>query len=193
MTTVAMQTEYGTQSIFINLLDHIANASDKYDRKNLRVRCRRLRGGPTVAPNEGAAAQCIGALDSSGNGAVGVLRGHYDTLNGDHIQFDVINDVEVEGIKIPRTIYSWQHHPFPGCCRFAVNRWVQCFDPEWDADLHAIALRARLSVAKRYSVTTLYVVKGPSYDGGERWESLSNHIYSDGEREMYAIETDLEA
>jgi len=190
--SAAMHDEYGTKSVFTPLLDHIVFSFPELDRKKLAVRCTRQRGGPTVSPDDGEAAEVIAMVNSCGDGSIGVLKGHYDTLVGDHIQFDVIH-VETHGtVSIPRVLYTWQHHPFPGCCRFGINRWVAQPDNTWDSKLHEIAMRARRAVAKRYSCTTLFVVKGPSYHGCEEYDKLPE-VFSDNSRTMFAVPTELQA
>jgi hypothetical protein len=173
-------------SIAAEFLDNIASTQG-YERSGLSIRAELRTGGPTIQPGAAKPEQIETVTESIGNGTSGP-HGSYDSLGSKHIQYDVIMQVTEGDISIPRTLYSWQHHPMPGCCKFAVNRWVRSNDA-WPNDLQRAALVMRRQIAKTFGYGTLYVSSGPSgRSSGELYDEFQE-IYNDNVRSMFAIPT----
>ena len=140
-------------------LNDIANGTG-VKRESLSFIAELCSGGPTVYPNS-AANQVVNAV-TAGDG-VDLPSGWYDNLGSNHLEYRVIH-TDGKKTKIPRVIFSFQHHTLPGNCRFSVQRWVRIND-EWPSKLQKASVNFRKAVAKVHGCEALFISSGPSGSG----------------------------
>lgn len=179
-------------SITSDLLDQIAEEKG-YDRSTLACELEIRRGGPTVQPGQASDDLIVDRYTLSAEKPGQSL--HYDALGGGsngtkHAEFRIIRHQEGENVSIPSVIYSFQFHPMPGCCRFALNRWVRLNDA-WSDDLQRAALDARLAIARSAGNNTLFVNTGPSGSASAEMVDEFDHLYTspDGRNRLLALPT----
>lgn len=139
----------------------------KYPRGELSFVAELRTGGPTVQP--GAAGESQIAKVMTAKAGVVLPSAGYDSLGSRHIEYRVIHTAGKGKVKIPRTLYTWQHHVLPGNCRACVNRWVQVLDDKkkWPKALQKRALQFRARLAWNAGYKILQVTTGASFKGGE--------------------------
>lgn len=171
-----------------NLIDKFLNdiAEDTgYSRDSLTLVAELCSGGPTVMPNSesNVVVKCV----TAGPG-VSLPSGWYDNIGSNHLEYRVIRTEEDGKITIPMTMYSFQHHPLAGCCRFAIQRWVRCFDATWSQHMQKVALEFRMAVAKHHGCKALFVSSGPSGNSssGELYGEFES-IFSTGNQSLYGM------
>ena len=169
------------------LIDEFLNDIAKdtgYARDSLSFVAELCNGGPTVHPNSSRNE----VLSVHTAGPDGYLpSGWYDDIGSNHLEYRVIV-TEGDKVKIPRVMYSFQHHPLAGCCMFAIQRWVRCLDKKWSSALEKTALEFRKGVAKVHGVNTLFVSSGPSgaTEGGELYDEF-DMIHDAGRQKLYSV------
>jgi hypothetical protein len=165
-------------------LEHISSTMS-IPMEELSVVAQLRSGGPTVQPGPAKDNQIVKTYDDVAN--KGGPSANYDQLGSRHIDYSIIRTTTQGEIIIPTSIYSWQHHPLPGCCKFAVNRWVRS---QLHPDLNVPGLSMRREIARKYGYTTLYVSKGPSGGASAEQYDQFTQIYDDGHRQMFVIPTE---
>jgi len=160
--------------------------SQGYDRESLSLVADVCSGGPTIQPNTSQ-----NKVDKSVTAGPNVAMPYacYDNLGSKHMEYRVIHTIDNGGkTQVPMVLYSFQLHPLPGCCGFAVNRWVRCND-NWPKKLQTRAMNFRKDVAYSYGYTSLFVSKGASgYNSGELYESFKE-IFHNEQQTLYGIST----
>ena len=172
-----------------NLIDAFLNdiAEDQgYERDTLSLVTELCSGGPTVFPDSDANKV---DMEVTAGPNIHMPSGGYDSLGSKHIEYRVIHSVGTTKTQIPVVIYSFQHHPLVGCCKFAINRWVRCSD-KWSNDLQKVGLNFRRAVANKYGYNTLVVSKGPSGNNktGELYEEFDK-LWAHQQQSLYGIKT----
>ncbi len=171
-----------------NLVDSFLNdiaEKQGHGRDSLSLVAELCSGGPTVQPDSSR-----NVVDQSVVAEPGANMpfGGYDSLGSKHIEYRVLKTEGTGKTKIPIVLYSFQHHPLAGCCRFALNRWVRCSD-SWPTDLQKRGLDFRRAVAKQFGYSTLFVSKGPSgRASGELYNDFET-IFDNGHNSLYSIKT----
>lgn len=167
-------------------LDDIAKTQG-YERDTLSFVAELCSGGPTIQPD--SSENHVDETVTAGPG-IALPSGWYDTIGSKHLEYRVIRMLSTAKTKIPIVLYSFQHHPLAGCCRFGLNRWVRCLD-NWDNKLQKIGLKFRTDVAKVHGCNTLFVSKGPSGSGatGELYDEFDKLWDSGSMQSLYGIKT----
>lgn len=175
-------------TIVAQFLDAISDVME-IPREQLSVRAElRGHGAPTIQPREASADAIKSTYKDIGNGVNGP-KGSYDLLGSNHIDYQVIRTVGEGDVTVPLVLYSWQHHPMPGCCKFAINRWVRSNITEPKLNVSAFIMRR--AMARKWGYTTLFASSGPSGSASAELYDLYDNVFSDGSRTLYSISTEL--
>jgi len=145
-----------------------------------------VSGGPTVQPNTAR-----NVVDNSviAGPNTSLPSGGYDSLGSKHLEFRLTRTIKGEGkTTIPTVLYSFQHHPLAGCCRFALNRWVRQTG-EWSDALREAGLNFRRAVAKRNGYHTLFISTGPSGSASAEVLDKFEKLFQNGPNGLYGIKT----
>lgn len=173
---------WGTIDAFLNEVSEGQNIP----RAELTMVVDLVSGGPTVFPDTAR-----NEVDKSVTAGpdVRIPSGGYDSLGSKHLEFRVTRNIKGKGkTTIPTVLYSFQHHPLAGCCRFALNRWVRSTG-EWSKELSIAALNFRREIARRNGYHTLFVSSGPSgAASGELYDEFEK-LYQNGSNGLFAIKT----
>lgn len=139
----------------------------KYPRKELSFVAELRNGGPTIQPGVAEKNQIEQVMTAKMG--VHLPSAGYDSLGSRHIEYRVVHTAGKGKVKIPRTLYTWQHHVLPGNCRACVNRWVQVLDDKkkWPKTLQKRALQFRAKLARSAGYRILQVTTGKSFKGEE--------------------------
>lgn len=173
-------------AIVAQFLDAISDVME-IPREQLSVQAElRGHGAPTIQPREASGDAIKSTYVDIGNGVNGP-NGSYDQIGSNHIDYKVIRMVEDGDLTVPLVLYSWQHHPMPGCCKFAINRWVRSNIKE--PELNVSAFNMRRVMARKWNYTTLFASSGPSGSASAELYDRYDKVFSDGSRRLYSIET----
>ena len=167
------------------LLNAISTEKD-YDRDSLKLIAELCSGGPTVFPDSDRN-EVVETYEISEDNNY-LPSGNYDDLGSNHIEYRIVHTLGEEGkTQIPTVLYSFQHHTLPGCCGFAVNRWVRCND-DWSRKLQLQALAFRKSVAGCFGFSSLFVSRGASGNNrtGELYAEFEK-IFDNGHQTLYGV------
>lgn len=145
-------------------------------------------GGPTVFPNP-AANNVLKSVTAAPGASL--PSGWYDSIGSNHLDYKVIHTEGKGEVKIPTTLYSFQHHPLAGCCRMGIQRWVRCNDSTWSEALQKKAFEFRRAVAKVHGCQILVVSSGPSGNNktGELYEEFEELMTTSNGSKLYAMPT----
>lgn len=137
------------------------------ERDSLVLIATQKSGGPTVSPGSNPAKEgnIVKSVRVASEKDVSQLPAlWYDTIKTDHVDFQIVQENKAGAVTVPTLVYAWQHAPFFGNCKIAVNRWVRTgSQPKWDKDLRLAGLKLRASFAKLNArVETLIVSTGGS-------------------------------
>lgn len=148
----------------------------KYDVNDLYLEVELRNSGPTAQPEPASKSQIDKLVTAGPN--VSLPTGSYDSLGSKHLEYRIIHKIKKGDINIPRPLYTWQHHVFPGNCGICVHRWVRLLDTnKWPDELQEAALKIRAQFARSYSYGQLLISTGNSFKGAERLEKFEK-LYS---------------
>lgn len=156
-----------------------------HDLEQLSLKVELRSGGPTVRPRSSVDSQHVVSTTVLNPDNRYGPSADYDSLGSKHIQYTIELTSQKGKITIPRAIYSWQLHPLPGCCRFAVNRWV-VLNEEWSKKLQKEALKLRCTIARNASYKVLYVSSGRSFVGAELYGEFTQVWKAKDGQALYA-------
>lgn len=161
-----------------------------YDRSKLGLVVTQQSGGPTARHNGSSVPNVTKRVEIfTESDCSGIPPAWYDSIKTDHLDIRVIEKQGTGAVQIPRVLYAYQHHVFPGNCRMCINRWVRVEDTNaWDLALRRAGLAFRAALARHHARCQVLVIStGASFKGAEVMEDFKE-VYSGNGRSMYVLD-----